>query len=81
MKILFFYLGGLCSIFRRQAGNLFSDNIDGDNDDTAEIDKNSFNYCHNSHWLNSDSDLSKYVGYYDATSLYPSSGKYDFWTP
>lgn len=35
---------------------------------------NHHTYCHNTHWLKSDSDKSNYVGYYDATSLYPSSG-------
>ena len=63
------YLGGLCSIFRRQAGQMFEDGK------TDEINCNKNEYCNNTHWLQGDSDKSKYVGYYDATSLYPSSGK------
>ena len=45
---------------------------DGQTDET-HCNKNE--YCNNTHWLQGDSEKSNYVGYYDATSLYPSSGK------
>ncbi len=44
--------------------------VDGDEDDTE------INYRNNSHWKRAaDCGLSNYVSYYDAASLYPSSGK------
>ena len=44
--------------------------VDGDDDDTE------INYRNNSHWKRAaDCGLSNYVSYYDAASLYPSSGK------
>ena len=44
--------------------------VDGDDDDTK------INYRNNSHWKRAaDCGLSNYVSYYDAASLYPSSGK------
>jgi hypothetical protein len=55
---------GLCTILRGAAGG--QDCVqDFDNDD----------YKNNSHWL-SDGENSNYVGYYDAASLYPSSGEF-----
>ena len=55
---------GLCTILRGAAGG--QDCVqDFDNDD----------YKNNSHWL-SDGENSNYVGYYDAASLYPSSGDF-----
>ena len=56
---------GLCTILRSAAGG--QDCVqDFDDDD----------YKNNSHWL-SDGDNSNYVGYYDAASLYPSSGEFE----
>ena len=45
--------------------------------DAAGTDKN---LLHNAHWLPdaADSGPSRYVGYYDAASLYPSSSKFFF---
>ncbi len=44
--------------------------VDGDDDDTE------INYRNNSHWKRAaNCGLSNYVSYYDAASLYPSSGK------
>ncbi len=37
-------------------------------------------YKNNSHWL-SDGDNSNYVCYYDAASLYPSSGEFKVLSP
>jgi hypothetical protein len=68
---------GLCSIYRSQAGEFtVRDNFDR-------------NYYNNSHWLHSHQaqneehlhftgvvgQPSKFVQYYDAASLYPSSGE------
>jgi hypothetical protein len=69
---------GLTSVYRSKAGgqDLEDDDedeegaVDGDDDDTE------INYRNNSHWKRAaDCGLSNYVSYYDAASLYPSSGK------
>ncbi len=50
-------------------------NVDDDNDDD---DDDEINYRNNSHWKKASTcGLSNYVSYYDAASLYPSSGKID----
>ena len=67
-----FSLRGLCSIFRGEAGGQ-SERF-ANNDD--EVDYEAVrNYHNNAHWL-PDGQASNYVAYYDATSLYPSSGKF-----
>jgi hypothetical protein len=69
---LFFPFSGLCSVYRSKAGK-----IPGEEEEQP---------CHNSHWLRGQNeeggggDLplggpSRYVGYYDAASLYPASSK------
>jgi hypothetical protein len=52
--------GGLCTILRNQAG-LKQDGTGGPS--------------HNGHWLPTGGEESRYVQYYDATALYPSSGE------
>ena len=45
-----------------------------DNDDDDDVESR-----HNSHWLpcnNDESGPSRWINYYDAASLYPSSGKH-----
>ena len=73
--ILVFCCRGLCAVYRSKAGDL-----EGEENTPP----------HNSHWLSASDDEaiapdisasalggpSRYVGYYDATSLYPSSSKY-----
>jgi hypothetical protein len=50
-------------------------------DETAaddDVDDSRWQYKHNVHWLSEKegcSGPSRYVGYYDAASLYPSSSK------
>ena len=71
---LFSPLSGLCSVYRSKAGK-----IPGGEEEEQQP-------CHNSHWLRGPTeeggeDLplggpSRYVGYYDAASLYPASSKY-----
>ena len=47
-----------------------------DVDDLTTASRDSRSYAHNAHWLPAGSGgPSRYVGYYDAASLYPSSGK------
>lgn len=66
---------GLCTILRSAAGG--QDRlVDDDDDDDAAAYKN------NSHWLSNGvggggggGENSNFVGYYDAASLYPSSGE------
>ena len=72
---------GLCVVARNRAGQsdcLPSANSVVDDDDDVES-------RHNSHWLpcNNDDDddddksgPSRWINYYDAASLYPSSGKH-----
>ena len=69
----FFSFSGLCSVYRSKAGK-----IPGEEEEEQQP-------CHNSHWLRGQNeegggDLplggpSRYVGYYDAASLYPASSK------
>ena len=54
--------------------------VDADNVDDSESDEDDENYKNNSHLLSDvDGDplpqRSNFVSYYDATSLYPSSGE------
>jgi hypothetical protein len=66
----FFSLSGLCSIFRSEAGG------QADRFDSAEAAADQdLNYRNNAHWLN-NGEPSNFVAYYDATSLYPSSGEF-----
>jgi len=66
----FFSLSGLCSIFRSEAGG------QADRFDSAEAEADQdLNYRNNAHWLN-NGEPSNFVAYYDATSLYPSSGEF-----
>ena len=71
-QFCFFSFSGLCSVYRSKAGK-----IPGEEEEQP---------CHNSHWLRGQNeeggggDLplggpSRYVGYYDAASLYPASSK------
>lgn len=51
----------------------------GENDrHEAEEEASSTNFLHNSHWIKDPhhSGPSRYVGYYDAASLYPSSSEF-----
>lgn len=59
-----------------------SPNDDDDDDEELDVDdlttasRDSRSYAHNAHWLPAGSGgPSRYVGYYDAASLYPSSGR------
>ena len=62
---------GLTSIYRSKAGGQDLENVDGKDDDDQELD-----YRNNSHWKKAEQcGQSNYVSYYDAASLYPSSGK------
>ena len=72
-NFFFSLLRGLCSVYRSKAGK-----VPGGEEEEQP--------CHNSHWLRGPTeeggeDLplggpSRYVGYYDAASLYPASSKY-----
>ena len=62
------------------ANSVVDDDNDDDDDDDVDDDVES---RHNSHWLpcNNDDDddksgPSRWINYYDAASLYPSSGKH-----
>lgn len=64
-------------MFRSKAGEMRSDqDKDCENDDSV----NPTNFLHNSHWIKNpqNSGPSRYLGYYDAASLYPSSSKQNF---
>ena len=73
---LFLLCSGLCTIFRSEAGG------QTERFDEEDVDKTR-NYHNNAHWLKDDNDStdggggqpSNFVAYYDATSLYPSSGE------
>lgn len=75
---------GLCSVFRSRAGT-FSPSAPAADPDEAANDllhvevEDGPNYTNNHHVLKDETPAgggpSRYVGYYDATSLYPSSGK------
>ena len=59
-------------MYRSKAGG--QDLEDADNDDDDD-DDDEINYRNNSHWKKASMcGLSNYVSYYDAASLYPSSG-------
>ena len=50
------------------------DDVD-DDDVVVDDDEDEVNYRNNSHWKKASTcGLSNYVSYYDAASLYPSSG-------
>ena len=80
---LFILNRGLTSVFRPKAGHHF----EKETDDNKDPD-----YWNNLHWLSTEPDAavddgkekrwfpgpSNFVHYYDATSLYPSSGKLYF---
>ena len=66
---------GLCTVIRSEAGDLPGH---GD-DDKAEVDRDYRNNQHLFDMLGQADVLggpSKHVGYYDAASLYPSSGRH-----
>ena len=59
-----------------------SDLLDDDDNDGNEkfVSPDPQRHCHNVHWLQDElgencNGPSRYVAYYDAASLYPSSGK------
>ena len=64
-------------MYRSKAGG--QDLEDDDEDEEGVVvddDDTEINYRNNSHWKRAaDCGLSNYVSYYDAASLYPSSGK------
>lgn len=45
------------------------------------VDPDPRRHDHNVHWISGESGPSRYVGYFDAASLYPSSGKRAFCFP
>ncbi len=60
-------------MYRSKAGG--QDLEDADNNEDDDDDDDEINYRNNSHWKNASTcGLSNYVSYYDAASLYPSSG-------
>jgi hypothetical protein len=59
--------GGLCSVYRSSAGNA-GDRSRGNTADPL--------HRNNAHWIK-DAEPSRWVAYYDAASLYPSSGEYN----
>jgi hypothetical protein len=72
---LIWFFRGLTSVYRSKAGG--QDLEDADNDDDDD-DDDEINYRNNSHWKKASTcGLSNYVSYYDAASLYPSSGIID----
>jgi hypothetical protein len=69
---------GLTSVYRSKAGGQDLEDAaaaaDDDDDDDDDND-DEINYRNNSHWKKASMCcLSNYVSYYDAASLYPSSG-------
>jgi hypothetical protein len=64
-------------VYRSKAGGQDLEDDDDDKDeDGGDDDDTEINYRNNSHWKRAaDCGLSNYVSYYDAASLYPSSGK------
>ena len=68
---------GLTSVYRSKAGGQdLEDDKDEDGAVDGHDDDTEINYRNNSHWKRAaDCGLSNYVSYYDAASLYPSSGK------
>ena len=77
------FFRGLTSVYRSKAGgqdledadNTNDNDDDDDDDDNDDDDDDEINYRNNSHWKKASMcGLSNYVSYYDAASLYPSSG-------
>ena len=70
---------GLTSVYRSKAGGQdLEDDVDDDDDVVVDDDEDEVNYRNNSHWKKASTcGLSNYVSYYDAASLYPSSGIID----
>ena len=67
---------GLTSVYRSKAGGQDLEDDDDKDEDGGDDDDTEINYRNNSHWKRAaDCGLSNYVSYYDAASLYPSSGK------
>jgi len=66
------FFSGLTTILRSEAGGQ-SDRF-GHDDDDDDLQRN---YHNNAHWLHPSklAQPSNFVAYYDATSLYPSSGE------
>ena len=74
------FFRGLTSVYRSKAGGQDLEDADNDDDDddddNDDDDDDEINYRNNSHWKKASTcGLSNYVSYYDAASLYPSSGK------
>ncbi len=64
-------------MYRSKAGGQDLEDDDDDDDDDDDGD-DEINYRNNSHWKKASTcGLSNYVSYYDAASLYPSSGIID----
>jgi hypothetical protein len=62
-------------VYRSKAGGQDLEDDDED-EEGVDDDDTEINYRNNSHWKRAaDCGLSNYVSYYDAASLYPSSGK------
>lgn len=82
-----FFSSGLCSVFRSRAGDLETlrkavDEGRSEADPAAApeaerlVSDREKDHAHNSHWLeDGKGGPSRFVAYYDAASLYPSSGK------
>ncbi len=67
---------GLTSVYRSKAGGQDLEDDDEDGAVNGDEDDTEINYRNNNHWKRAaDCGLSNYVSYYDAASLYPSSGK------
>ena len=66
-------------MFRSKAGQMTAPPGEK-NGEEEEEEASSTNFLHNSHWIKDPhhSGPSRYVGYYDAASLYPSSSKFFF---
>ena len=63
-------------MYRSKAGGQDLEDDDEDEEGVVDDDDTEINYRNNSHWKRAaDCGLSNYVSYYDAASLYPSSGK------
>ena len=63
-------------MYRSKAGGQDLEDADADDNDDDDDDDDEINYRNNSHWKKASTcGLSNYVSYYDAASLYPSSGK------
>lgn len=75
-----FFCRGLCSVFRSKAGQMTAGENDRHEEEKGEEEASSTNFLHNSHWIKDPhhSGPSRYVGYYDAASLYPSSSEFFF---